>query len=64
MKTYLNSDKEIIVSEGTPGDQFGIYGNPSLAKTLIGWESKINIRDGIENMIKWIGNLDKGTYNE
>ena len=34
------------------------------AKTLIGWESKINIRDGIENMIQWIDNLDKGTYNE
>ncbi len=58
------SDYPITVLDGTPRDQFGIYGNPSLAKTLIGWESKINIRDGMENMIKWIGNLDKGTYNE
>ena len=27
IRHYLNSDKEIIISEGTPGDQFGIYAN-------------------------------------
>lgn len=25
MRVYLNSDKEVVISDGTPGDQFGIY---------------------------------------
>ncbi len=34
MKTYLDSDKEIVVSEGTPGDQFGIYADISKLKAI------------------------------
>ena len=25
MKKYLKSDKEVVISEGTKGDQFGVY---------------------------------------
>ena len=34
MKTYLDSNKEIIISEGTPGDQFGIYADISKLKAI------------------------------
>ncbi len=38
-------------SEGTPGDQFGIYGKNGKAKTILGWEPKIAFEDGMNEFI-------------
>lgn len=40
-------------SEGTPGDQFGIYGNNGKITRILDWTPKTNFEDGIEKMICW-----------
>ena len=50
-----NITKEVSVEylEGTPGDQFGIYGDSSLIKSNLGWLPKTNFSQGVKNMVKW-----------
>lgn len=53
IKQHTNSKKEIVLADGTPGDQFGIFANNQLlvkcyTKPLISFEN------GLKNMIKWI----------
>jgi UDP-glucose 4-epimerase len=52
-------DEEIpIAFEGsTPGDQFGIYGNPALANSAINWKAKKNFTEGMEMMDAWAKNI-------
>lgn len=38
--------------EGTPGDQFGIYGKNDKAKKLLGWYPTINFEEGMDRFIK------------
>ena len=45
-------DYEVINQQGTPGDQFGIFGNPEKTTNSIGWRSKTSFSDGIESMIQ------------
>jgi len=44
---------EVDYIEGTPGDQFGIYGCADYANKIIDWKSKINFKDGMKEMISW-----------
>lgn len=39
--------------EGTPGDQFGIYGNHEKISNAIGWEAHTNFEEGMKEMIHW-----------
>ena len=43
----------VTYTDGTPGDQFGIYGNNSKAKDSIDWEPHWMFEDGMDKMIKW-----------
>ena len=52
IKTYLKSDKNIVVSEGTPGDQFGIYANNNKLKTIYP-KNFMSFQDGLKKMIEW-----------
>ena len=45
-------DYEVINEKGTPGDQFGIFGNPEKTTNSIGWRCKTSFSDGIESMIR------------
>lgn len=38
---------------GTPGDQFGIYGNYEKLKNALGWEPHYSFDEGIRMMTKW-----------
>ena len=40
----------------TPGDQFGIYGDPSKAENVLSWKAKISFDVGIKKMINWATN--------
>ena len=40
-------------SGSTPGDQFGITGNPSNAKLALNWSPKIDLLTGLEKTCKW-----------
>ncbi len=53
IKLYTDSKKEIIVTSGTKGDQFGIYANNSKLKSIYKKElTPFNI--GLKKMIDWI----------
>ncbi len=55
MKKYLNSDKEIKITQGTPGDQHGIYANNDKLMKIYNKEF-IKFEDGLKMMINWIQN--------
>lgn len=44
---------EVNYVEGTPGDQFGIYGNNKKAKETINWEPNWDFEVGMKTMIDW-----------
>jgi UDP-glucose 4-epimerase len=48
---YGVSDYPTKVTDGTPGDQFGIYGDASKLEDDIGWEATTSLRDGIQAMV-------------
>lgn len=53
IKKYTNSEKEIIITEGTLGDQFGIFANNE--KLLDIYKGKLTeFKDGLNLMIEWI----------
>ena len=43
----------VTYTDGTPGDQFGIFGSNSKAKTIIQWEPRWRFEDGIAEMVDW-----------
>jgi UDP-glucose 4-epimerase len=55
MQNLLKSKKEIIILDGTPGDQFGIYANNSKLKKIYNKEF-IKFEDGLKMMIEWVKN--------
>ena len=46
-------DIDINYSQGTPGDQFGIYGSTEYALELLGWKTEVNFIDGMKKMVRW-----------
>ena len=53
IKKYTSSKKEIKITAGTPGDQFGIYANNQKLKKIYN-KPLIEFNAGLEKMIKWI----------
>jgi len=53
IKKYSGSTKEIEITSGTPGDQFGIYADNSKLLSLYNREL-ISFDDGLKRMILWI----------
>ncbi len=51
-ENFTNKPK-INLKDGTPGDQFGIYGSALLAKKLLNWKGSIKFKDGMKKMIDW-----------
>jgi UDP-glucose 4-epimerase len=53
IKLYTKYNKSIIVSDGTPGDQYGIYANNRLLLSI--YNKKLTIfEEGLKKMILWI----------
>jgi len=44
----------ITFGEGTPQDQFGIYGDSTLLQNDLSWQPKIKLEEGIPEMAKWV----------
>lgn len=55
IKTYTNSQKNIQVVKGTPGDQFGIYADNSLLLEIYD-QPLTSFTTGLNKMIKWAQN--------
>lgn len=55
IRDLTSSTKIIRITEGTPGDQFGIYANTTLLNEL--YPHKLtSFKDGLRNMLQWILN--------
>jgi len=39
---------------GTPGDQFGVVGNNTVAKEKLNWEPEVTVENGISSMVNWV----------
>jgi UDP-glucose 4-epimerase len=53
IKKYILSKKEVVITDGTPGDQFGIYADNKKLLSLYN-NPLISFENGLKNMIKWI----------
>lgn len=49
----------ITFGEGTPKDQFGVYGNNYLLTNDLGWQPKTSLKDGLKLMAKWVKDIDQ-----
>jgi len=52
LKIFKKENYSFEVTEGTPFDQFGIYGNPKFTEINLHWKVKTKLEEGIKNMIK------------
>lgn len=53
LQKYAALQKRIVHSEGTPGDQKGIFADITLAQNTIGFKAKITLDEGLPIMIDW-----------
>jgi UDP-glucose 4-epimerase len=53
----LDIDFPVKYVDGTPGDQYGIYGDYSLINTKLNWSPKTNLEAGIEETIEWLKSI-------
>lgn len=44
----------ITYGEGTPRDQFGIYGDSSALRRELGWQPVVELEEGITEMAEWV----------
>ena len=56
IKNSISKDIEIVVVDGTLGDQYGIYGDPLKSNKIFGFSCDVNFSDGMAEMIKWAKN--------
>ena len=48
------NDYPISIVDGTPRDQFGIFGSYKKIQNLLGWVPKYNLESGLSETISWI----------
>jgi UDP-glucose 4-epimerase len=58
IRHYLNSDKEIIISKGTPGDQFGVYANVEKLQSIYS-KKFTSFEVGLKQIITEVGGNDE-----
>lgn len=52
----LDTKVDVQYIEGTPGDQFGIYGNFEKISESLDWKARTSFDEGIKSMVKWAKN--------
>lgn len=52
----LDTKVDVQYIEGTPGDQFGIYGNFEKISEALDWKARTSFDEGIKSMVKWAKN--------
>ena len=50
---FLPYEVQVEYTEGTPGDQFGIFGDNEKIQHAMGWSPKVEFRDGMKRMVEW-----------
>ncbi len=56
IKDNLPYNIDVNYTEGTPGDQFGIYGDFSKIEKELNWKAEIDFETGMKRMIEWADN--------
>lgn len=56
IQNALEDEVTVSIIEGTPGDQFGIFGSSWLAKTELNWQPKTEFAEGMVSMVNWAKN--------
>ena len=49
----LENEVEVEYADSTPGDQFGIYADVSLAGKNLGWKHAYSLDKGLKSMVNW-----------
>ena len=55
---YDLGEYPVVYGEGTPKDQFGIYGDSSRLQKELGWKPEVSLENGIRRMTDWVKSLD------
>lgn len=50
---FLPYEVQVAYTEGTPGDQFGIFGDNEKIQRVMGWKPKVEFMDGMKRMVEW-----------
>lgn len=50
---FLPYEVQVKYTEGTPGDQFGIFGDNEKIQRVMGWKPKVEFIDGMKRMVEW-----------
>ena len=53
IKKNLEHPVSVNYTEGTPGDQKGVYGDNAKIYNELNWKPKVSFEDGINKMVKW-----------
>ena len=56
LRTLLQFSFDVEYDAGTPGDQFGIFGDNNKIKNQLNWRATMSFGDGIQKMIEWAKN--------
>lgn len=51
---FGRQDRSYEIKEGTPRDQFGIYGSYEKINKQLGWSPKYELKEGLNKMVSWI----------
>ena len=51
LKELGKENHTVVIEQGTPGDQFGIFGNPSKATRELGWKSSTSFSEGVSKLL-------------
>jgi len=51
LKNLGKENHSVIIEEGTPGDQFGIFGNPSKTTEKLGWRNRTSFSNGVSKLV-------------
>jgi UDP-glucose 4-epimerase len=52
LKVFKKKDYRIYENDGTPRDQFGIYGDNRKAKSLLNWQNKTSLEKGLTQIFE------------
>ncbi|OYU85081.1 MAG: NAD-dependent epimerase [Flavobacterium sp. BFFFF2] len=53
LRKNFEQDIPVVEIQGTPGDQFGIFGSSWRAQNELNWKATMPFNEGMKNMVEW-----------
>ena len=54
LRTIIPGSPEVVFAPSRPGDIYHSYGDPSLARELLGFNTQVNFADGLRATVDWM----------